>query len=205
MNGRKRWTECSVCTRADIAEINAAILGGATVRAVAATFGIARSTLGLHKTRCGTAKATETPRATPYVSRREDALIAAGARESGIAVEELRNRYRSIKKRVKKGEEIESLRSVVEDSIELYKLARDANDSRVAVNLLPEIRNGLAKLHALEENTKAPEDSETAWFKHALFDEFRRVITGALEDELSRRAVAAALLGWERARTGESG
>ena len=201
--GANRWVGCSVCSRADVAEINAALTGGQTVRTVASAFGIPRSTLGLHKTRCGTAKATEQPKATPYISREEDALIAAGAQESGIAAEELRHRYRSIKKRVKKGEEVESLRSVVEDSIELYKLARDAGDSRVAVNLLPEIRNGLAKLHALEESTKPPEDSEAAWFKHALFDELRGVLTGALEDELGRRAVAAALLGWERARTGD--
>ena len=190
MNGRKRWTECSVCTRADIAEINAAILGGATVRAVAATFGIARSTLGLHKTRCGTAKATAGAKATPAKAPDDRAVKAILSETQGI---------------VATTPEAKALLGVVVDSIELYWEARRGGDTRTAVNALPEIRNGLAKLRAMADDDKPPEDSETAWFKHALFDELRRVITGALEDELSRRAVAAALLGWERARTGESG
>ena len=191
MNGRKRWTECSVCARPDIAEVNAAIVGGATVRAVASQYGIARSTLDLHKRRCGVAKAPKPPRAAATLPDGDVAVKAAVAEISGIEA---------------RTPEAEALLPIVKDSIALYWEARGAQDFRTAINALPEVRNGLAKLHAINEgDDKPPEDSETAWFKHALFDELRSVITGALEDELSRRAVAAALLGWERARTGESG
>jgi len=186
--GANRWVGCSVCSRADVAEINAALTGGQTVRTVASAFGIPRSTLGLHKTRCGTAKATEPPKATPAKGPDDRAVKAILAETAGIEATT---------------PEARALREVVVDSIELYWEARRSNDTRTAVNTLPEIRNGLAKLRAMAEDAKPPEDSETAWFRHALFDELRTVITGALEDELARRAVAAALLGWERARTGE--
>ena len=187
--GANRWVGCSVCSRADVAEIDAALAGGATVRAVATNHGIARSTLGLHKKRCRGAKATKR-------GGRGDAPAP-----DDKAVKAILSETATIEAATP---EARALRSVVEDSIELYWEARRSGDTRTAVNTLPEIRNGLAKLRAMAEDQKPPEDSETAWFRHALFDELRGVITGALEDDLARRAVAAALLGWERARTGEA-
>lgn len=182
-----RWSGCSICARGDVAEINARIAGGETIRVVAEAYGIPRSTMGLHKKRCLGAKTTKRkaqPEPAPADDRAVKAILAETA---GIEATT---------------PEARALRDVVVDSIELYWEARRANDTRSAINALPEIRNGLAKLRAMADDAKPPEDSDAAWFRHRLLDELRAVIVGAVPDDLTRRAVAGALMAWERERTG---
>jgi len=190
LNGANRWAGCSVCARPDIAEVNAAIVGGATVRSVASQYGIARSTLDLHKRRCGVAKAPKTPKAASALPAVDVAVKAA---QSEIAALEART------------PEAAALLPIVTDSIALYWEARNATpcDFRTAINALPEVRNGLAKLHAINEAAKPPENSTAAWFRHELLDELRGVLLAAVSDELARRSVGAALLAWERSRMGD--
>lgn len=188
MNGRKRWTGCSICARQDIAEIDARLAGGSTIRAVSVEFSIPRSTVGLHKTRCGTANAAKQAKAAPVLPESDVAVKAAVREISGLEA---------------RTPEAQALLPIVLDSVAMYWEARRAGDTRSAINALPEIRNGLAKLHGINEDAKPPEDSTSAWFGHELLDELRTVLLGAIADDLTRRAVAAALLGWERARTGE--
>lgn len=186
MSRANRWAGCSVCSRSDIAEVNASIIGGATVRAVASQYGIARSTLDLHKRRCGVAKAPKPPKAAALPDG--DVAVKAAVREiSGIEA---------------RTPEAEALLPIVKDSISLYWEARQSQDFRTAINALPEVRNGLAKLHAINEGAKPPENSESAWFKHPLLDELREVLLAAVPDELARRSIGAALLEWERAKAG---
>lgn len=45
-------SNCSICQRPDHEQIDAEIVAGRSVRAVAAAFGVPKSTIGLHKTRC---------------------------------------------------------------------------------------------------------------------------------------------------------
>lgn len=185
MSRANRWAGCSVCARPDVAEVNAAIVGGGTVRALASQYGIAKSTLDLHKRRCGVAKAAKPLKAIAALPG-ADVAVKAAVRE--ISAIEART------------PEAEALLPIVKDSIALYWEARTAKDYRVAINALPEVRNGLAKLHAINEGAKPPENSEEAWFRHALLDELRGVLLAAVPDELTRRSIGAALLEWERAR-----
>ncbi len=190
MSRANRWNVCSVCSRDDVAEINAALAGGATVRSVAVSFGIPRSTVGLHKTRCGVVKAAKPVKAGDGPLPPDGAVKAAQREISGIEA---------------RTPEAVALLPIVVDSVALYWESRQSGDTRSAINALPEIRNGLAKLHAINEDAKPPEDSTTAWFRHELLDEMRLVLLGAIADDLTRRAVAGALVAWERARTGEEG
>lgn len=171
-----------------MAEIDAALGGGATVRSVASAHKIPRSTLGLHKTRCGGAKATKPAKATAALPESDRAVKAAVREISAIEA---------------RTPEAQALLPIVLDSVALYWESRQAGDTRSAINALPEVRNGLAKLHAINEDAKPPEDSTAAWFGHALLDELRTVLLGAVEDELTRRAVAGALVAWERGHVGE--
>lgn len=189
-NGANRWSGCSVCARPDIAEVNASIVGGATVRSVASQYGIAKSTLDLHKRRCGVAKAPKPPKAPPALPAVDVAVKAAQGEISAIEA---------------RTPEAEALLPIVKDSIELYWEARKANDYRTAINALPEVRNGLAKLHAINEAAKPPENSTQAWFRNELWDELREVLLRAVADELPRRLLGSALVEWERAKIGEEG
>lgn len=188
MSRAPRWAGCSICSRAEIAEINAALVGGATVRAVASSYGIPRSTLGLHKTRCGVTRAPKPFGATAHPPDGDGAVNAAVREISSIEA---------------RTPEAQALLPIVLDSVALYWESRQSGDTRSAINALPEIRNGLAKLHAINEAAKPPEDSETTWFRHPLLDELRTVLLRAVPDELTRRSVGAALLEWERVRVGD--
>lgn len=190
MSRANRWSGCSVCARPDVAEVNAAIVGGGTVRALASRYGIAKSTLDLHKRRCGVAKAAKAPKVAATLPAVDVAVKAATSEISAIEA---------------RTPEAEALLPIVKDSIALYWEARGANDYRTAINALPEVRNGLAKLHAINEAAKPPENSTQAWFRHELLDELRDVLLAAVPDELARRSVGAALIEWERSRIGEEG
>lgn len=45
-------SNCTICNRPDAPKINEALVAGKTVRVVAKAFNLARSTVGLHRTRC---------------------------------------------------------------------------------------------------------------------------------------------------------
>ena len=190
MSTARRWAGCSVCARPDVAEVNAAIAGGGTVRALASQYGIAKSTLDLHKRRCGVVKAANAPKVAATLPAVDVAVKAATSEISAIEA---------------RTPEAEALLPIVKDSIALYWEARGANDYRTAINALPEVRNGLAKLHAINEAAKPPENSTQAWFRNELWDELREVLLRAVADELPRRRLGSALVEWERAKVGEEG
>lgn len=183
MNGANRWSGCSVCARPDVAEVNAAIVGGGTVRALASQYGIAKSTLDLHKRRCGVAKAPKPPKAAATLPAVDVAVKAATSEISGFEA---------------RTPEAKTLLPIVQDSIAMYWECRDANDIRSSINTLPEIRNGIGKLYVVNEVKEKPVDSAAAYFKHPLHDEMCSVIRGAVPDEITQRAIGAALLAWER-------
>jgi hypothetical protein len=135
---------CSICRHAQVAKINAALIGGASYRDTSGRFGTSKSALERHRPHI--AKAIG--RAKKAVAKRDEAI--AEKQETVTAIQEA----------VQAGTLLDRLLAVHKDTREIFKEAREAKDHTTALRAIARMERQLELearlLGELKDTTPAP-------------------------------------------------